>query len=477
MIGEIGVLAYGAYIPKMRLQRAAIHAANRWFAPGLAGAAKGERASADWDEDPVTMAVEAGRDALTGIDRATVDVVSLASTSFPFADRLNAGIVKEALALRYDIGARDGGGSQRAATSALIQAIEGSRGSGKTQLCLAAERRNARPASEAELAFGDAAAGLLVGPGRPIARFVGSHSVTVDFVDHYRAAAADFDYGWESRWIREEGHLGILGEAIVQGLAAMKIDGAAVDHLLLPAAVKSVAGALARRAGIRADAIADSMTSTVGDSGAAHPMLMLAAALEAAGPGEMILLAGFGQGVDLLAFETTQAITEVSPRRGVSGSLRCRKAEDNYLKFLFHRGLIDLDRGMRAEVDQKQPGTTLFRNRRAVLGLIGSRSTRTGDIGFPKAAGDAEEMEDYCFAERLAHIVTHTADNLTYSPSPPLCYGMIDFEGGGRMTVEFADAEADEIRVGLPMRMVFRIKAADDARGFTKYFWKAVPAS
>ena len=67
-----------------------------------------------------------------------------------------------------------------------------------------------------------------------------------------------------------------------------------------------------------------------------------------------------------------------------------------------------------------------------------------------------------------------TADSLSYFPNPPLHYGMIDFDGGGRMIAEFADV-AGEIEVGAEVRMVFRIKAVDDVRGMVKYFWKAAP--
>ena len=95
---ETGILSFGAYIPKRRLQRASIHAFNGWFAGGLRGLAKGEKAVANWDEDAITMGVEAARDCLGQLDRARVDRVTLASTTLPFADRLNAGIVKEALA-------------------------------------------------------------------------------------------------------------------------------------------------------------------------------------------------------------------------------------------------------------------------------------------------------------------------------------------------------------------------------------------
>ena len=95
------------------------------------------------------------------------------------------------------------------------------------------------------------------------------------------------------------------------------------------------------------------------------------------------------------------------------------------------------------------------------------------DIQCDRSSGP---MEDYPLAEKRARIVTYTADSLTYSPDPPTYYGTIDFEGGGRLVAEFAEATAEEVEVGRAVRMVFRIKGVDDQRGFTKYFWKAVPA-
>ena len=68
-----------------------------------------------------------------------------------------------------------------------------------------------------------------------------------------------------------------------------------------------------------------------------------------------------------------------------------------------------------------------------------------------------------------------SGDNKVH-PKIPSFYGTIDFEGGGRLVTEFADVSKEEVEVGVQMRMVFRIKAVDEMRGFTKYFWKAVPA-
>src|SRR3546814_17163567 len=117
-----GILSIGAYVPLMRLQRAAVYEANKWFAPGLRGLARGERAIANWDEDVVTMAVEAARDCLVGQDAADVSTLLLASTSAPFADRQNAGIVKEALTLTDDVLPLDVGTTQQASTGAFIPA-------------------------------------------------------------------------------------------------------------------------------------------------------------------------------------------------------------------------------------------------------------------------------------------------------------------------------------------------------------------
>lgn len=484
MSSDPGILSFGAYIPRKRLQRSAIHAANAWFAPNLKGVASGERAIGDWDEDSVTMAVEAARDTLAGIDRATVGSAGLASTTLPFVDRLNAGIVKEALNLPDAVGALDIAGSQRAGTSSLIQALKAASAGGAPHLCLAAEMRKARPASSAEMLNGDAAAGLLVGTGEPVARFLGSHSVTIDFVDHYRTSGMDFDYGWESRWVRDEGYIGIIGGALKDGLQALGVAASAIDRLIVPVAVRGVPQSIAKSAGIRAEAVADTLVSTVGDAGVAHPFLLLVAALEQAGPGEKILLAGFGQGVDLLLFETTAALAGLAARRGVTGSLARGVRDDNYLRWLFHRGLLDLDVGMRAENDQKQPGPSLYRSRKAVLGLVGGRCSKTGNVQFPRSDisvnpndHSAHTQEDYPLAERVARVVTYTADNLTFSPNPPAYYGLVDFDGGGRMTVEFADVDPDDVQVGREMQMMFRIKAVDPVRKFYKYFWKAVPAS
>ena len=102
-----------------------------------------------------------------------------------------------------------------------------------------------------------------------------------------------------------------------------------------------------------------------------------------------------------------------------------------------------------------------------------SAVARQGDRS--RARGQQGDWEDYPFADRAANIVSFTADRLTFSIDPPAYYGMVDFEGGGRMTLDFTDMDPADAVVGRPMRMCFRVKGRDTERGFVRYFWKGVP--
>ncbi len=315
-----------------------------------------------------------------------------------------------------------------------------------------------------------------------IARHLADHSVSADFVDRFRETGREFDYVWETRWIREEGFGRIVPGAVSGLLAKSGLAGADIDHFVLPCAMRGVPEAVARACGIRPGAVRDGLAGTVGEAGAAHPILMLAHVLEDAAPGERILVAAFGSGCEAVLFERTDAPAR-RPRLGVSGWLARRRPEPNYVRFLTLTGLLDVERGMRAELDLKQPLTALWRERRTVLGLVGGRCTVTGTVQYPRTRmsvggndRSVDTQEDHRLADVPARILTFTADSLSYTPDPPLHYGMIDFDGGGRMNAEFCDVEPEDVEVGRPMRMMFRIKSFDEVRGFRRYFWKAAPA-
>ena len=479
----VGILAYGAYLPRLRLARKSVADANAWFNPALKGLAKGERTMCNWDEDTVTMAVEAARDCLLGQDRGIVAGLSLASTSFPFEDRLNAGIVLEALSLSPCVNAQDLTASQRAATSSLVAALQMTRGGAGPALVVASEKRRTKTASPLELQTGDGAAALLVGAGPVVAKLIGHASRTVDFVDHFRGEGFEFDYTWEERWIRDEGYNKIVPATLADLFKATDVKPADIAHFAMPCLLPRVAAGIAKRAGMPDATVRDNLHAVCGETGAAHPLVMLVDALENAKPGDKILVVGFGQGCDALLFEATEHLPRLAPRLGVKGHLARRKEEPNYPKFLAFNDLVAIERGMRADVDKQTPLSSLYRNRRMLTGFIGGQCRTCGTLQFPKSnvcvnpnCNAFHSQDDHPFADTPAKVQSYTADRLTYSPDPPHYYGMVVFEEGGRAMIDFTDCDAAAVDVAAPMRMMFRIKEYDPARGFTRYFWKAAPA-
>lgn len=479
----IGITGYGGYVPRLRLSRKAVFDANAWFAPQFAGKARGTRAMANWDEDSITMAVAAARDCLgPGEDRSHVGALYLASSTLPFAERLNAGVVREALRLPRTIEAVDQTGSQRAALSALGIAVAQARSSGCNALVLAADNRKTRAASAAELDEGDGAAALLIGGGNVLAEYLGSGSVCVDFVDHFRLAGEEIDYAWEERWIRDEGIAKLVPEAIRAALQDSGVAAAQVDHFVFPSVFQKMDAQLAKACDIRPEAVADNLAGAVGDTGVAHPLLMLAHVLETAQPGRVILLAQFGSGAQAFVFRVTDAIRSFRPKVGVAGWLARGVPETSYTKFLFFKRLLELERGMRGEQDKKTALTTLYRHREAILGLVAGRCRKTGNVHFPPSrfsytpgAPELDTQEPYCLAERQAEVLSWSAETLSSYKAPPHHYGQIDFDGGGRILMEFTDVARGEVDSGTRMEMVFRIKDVDELRGFNRYFWKATP--
>ncbi|HEX2695226.1 MAG TPA: SDR family NAD(P)-dependent oxidoreductase, partial [Acidobacteriota bacterium] len=479
----IGITSYGAYIPRLRLDRMAIFQAMGWFAPAIIMVAQGERSMCNHDEDSLTMAVAAARDCLTGKEKKAVDGAYLCSTTLPFADRQNAGILKTALNLRDDMITADFTSSLRAGTTGLLTALEVAQGgSRKNILVAAADKRETRPAYFYEMWFGDGAAALLVGDQEVIAEFKGAYTVSYDFVDHYRGAGKRYDYMWEERWLREEGYSKFIPEAVDGLFKKLGITMNDVQKVVFPCLFKAEHKAIAKKLGATPEKVIDQMHEVCGETGAAHPLVMLVAALEQAKPGDGILLAGFGQGCDALYFKVTEAITKLAPRAGVKGSLENKKTIDNYMKFLKFRNLIQPEMGIRAEAPTQTAMTVLWRKRKMLTGLVGGKCRDCGTAQFPKMdicvnpkCNHVNTQDDYEFADVPARIKTFTGDLLAVSVDPPATYGMVQFEGGGRFMADFTDCELADCKVGLPVKMAFRRRFTDDERGFSGYFWKAVP--
>jgi hydroxymethylglutaryl-CoA synthase len=470
-----GVLATARYAPRLRLQRSDVYAQHRWMAPGLKSLAKGQRAMANWDEDSVTMAVEASRSLLAAAPvRNGAAELTLASTTMPFAERLNAGIVAAALGLGAETIVRDVASSARAALSELACALR-QPDTGTTRITVASERRTPRPGSAQEMIYGDGAAAVSVGTGPAIATFVAARNVHADLVDHFRETGETYDYGWEERWVRDEGYMKIAASTLLKCLTDAGVGASDIAHFAMPAPLARINEAVAKRVGIPASAVVSTEGDTIGDLGCAQPLAMLDIALRAAAPGALILVAAFGSGCDALLLQRTAA-----PCPG--GIPDAGKPETSYMKYLSFTGQLALAWGMRAEMDNKTALTAAWRDHARTERFEGGQCERCGTVQFPRSrlcvnpeCKAQDSQRPVSLADRPARVLSHTSDYLAYTPAPPFQFGHIDFDGGGRVLMEFADADPDELRVGLPLRMVYRIKELDAARGFRRYFWKATP--
>src|SRR5262245_38515603 len=164
----VGIASYGSYVPYRRLKRAAI--AQVLGIP----AGKGERAVASFDEDSVSMAVEAARDALRALPKPDVRSLFFATTTAPYAEKLNAALIAAAAQLPLEIRAADLTGSPRVGLGALLQATDAVRANGGQALVAIADCRLAAPEGKAEQTGGDASVAFVVGDEDVIAEIEAS---------------------------------------------------------------------------------------------------------------------------------------------------------------------------------------------------------------------------------------------------------------------------------------------------------------
>jgi uncharacterized OB-fold protein len=225
---------------------------------------------------------------------------------------------------------------------------------------------------------------------------------------------------------------------------------------------------------------ADPLSATCGDCGAAHPLLMLAAALEAAVPGEQILVLGFGQGADAIVLETTPKLAELQGSRGPSRYLAQRRPVDNYTFFLSIRNQLAIDFGMRAERDNRTAMSALYRKRDDISGMMGGRCNECNTLQFPHGpvcvkCGAYDSQVPESLSGLIGTVKSYTEDWMAYTRSPPYIYGNVEFQDGANIMLEFTDFEPGQVAVGSKVRMVFRVKDFDTKRNFRRYFWKPAP--
>jgi len=465
--GVPGIIRAAGYLPFRRLDGREV---SSFFGTG---GGRGSRTVASHDEDTTTMAVEAARLALK--PALAIDRVKFATPTPAYADKNNASTIHAALRLDASIGAYDVGGSLRSALGTLISSCSEP---GST-LLLAADVRDGLPTSADEAGAGDGAAALVVGPGSSeapvIAEFLGSASRTDEFLDRWRTPGDQRSRAWEERF-GETRYLELGLAAYAAALADAGLDDEAVDRLVVTGmharAVKSVTAKITKGRDI-AD---DGWVSATGQVGGAHAFLALVDAIERAQPNQTIVVVNLADGADALAFKTTDALASFQ-RISPIGEQLVTGAPISYAKYLSWRNMVTVEPPRRPE-PQRVSSSAAWRSEDWKFGFVGTKDTTDGTVHLPptqvsKNTDATDAMVPVAMADAEGTVITFTIDRMVYSPSPPVVFAIVDFDGGGRFPVELTDVDADEVEIGDRVAMTFRRLFTAD--GIHDYFWKARP--
>ena len=464
-----GIVGYGTHIPYYRLQRSAIKDALG------AGGGRGTRAVASYDEDATSMSVEAARNLLRSSEQPTPAAVYFATATPPYLDKTNANAIHAALNLPSEVFAGDLTGSARSTTAAVRAALHDSR----PVLVTSSDVRTGRPSSADEANLGDAGAAVMIADGdeAPIlAEWLGGGSATGEFLDRWRLPGWEYSRVWEERF-GEAAYGPLVTEAATDALKQTGLSAGDIDLTVVTGlharAVRRAAGSI----GLGDTPGADDLSGTIGNTGSAHGLVMLANALDQASPGQTIMLVNLADGCDIDVFRTTDAIAAYSPYASVTSQIEGGNDALAYSTFLTWRGYLDREPPRRPDPEPPAAPPS-SRNTEFKYGFMGSRDRATGAIHLPPQrvsvkGGAVDDMELVPMADKEATVATYTIDRLAYSPSPPVIAVVIDFDGGGRFTSELTDADPDEVEIGLRVRMTFRRLLTAD--GVHNYFWKATP--
>ncbi len=468
-----GIVSYGAYIPIYRLSAAEL--AKIW-----GGRAKPtETAIPNIDEDSITMAVEAGIDCLSNIDRSSVDRLYFATTTAPYTEKQSASIVAAALDLREDIIAMDIADSLQGGTLALQAATDAvNAGSAKKVLVIASDYRVPPPDSPYESSWGGGAAAFLVGDSGIVAEIEGSQVISSEDLTFWRRRSDTHTQTWEDRFIRDEEILPRVKGAVTGLLKKYSWNIGDFTKVVLYSGNAGEHAAVAK--GMKLDPktqVQDAMFDKVGHTGCAFVPMMFVGALEEAKPGDRILTVNFGDGTDAYAFRVTDGMTKLGARRGIKRHLESKLMLSSYGKYLHYRNLMewDVDRMHHMEGSLN----ILWREKKALIRGNGTRCRKCGHVQLPPQRVcmwcQAKDDFDYVrMSDKQGDLFTYSIDERGAGVIDlPNVLSVTNLDGGGRVYGQMTDKDVDKLEIGMRMELTFR--KIHEEGGFVNYYWKARP--
>ncbi len=460
----VGIEAFGQYIPWWRLDLSAL------------GRGRGERAIAGFDEDSLTMGVAAGTNCLGEIDRNTIGGLFFATTTSPYREKQISVTAAAALDFPPAIITADFCNSLRSGTTALQRAVETViAGTVHRVLVIASDMRLPTPGSEFESTFGNGAAAFLVSRENIVAEYKDGYSVSDEIHDIWRSDEDRYVRSWEARFTRDAGYMRVLPDAISFFLKKARFSEKEISKLACYAPSENEHRSLMKKLGLQRSQIQDPLFDRIGDTGTAFSLMQLASALESASPGEIILSAGYGSGADVCQWNVVRSY---SPAVGLQSLLDSRRTLNDYRKYLRWRGMVEMVSGRRRPPTPAPSASALWRETGQNIKLRGKKCLQCGTVQYPPQllcykCRSGEHLEGYSFSDKRASVVTYTLDYMSPSPDPPAVVAVLNFEGGGRMFLTMTDKDANEVKIGMKVKVSFRKLFSTE--GIHNYFWKCVP--
>ncbi len=466
-----GIKDYGVYIPYNRLDRASI--AKSWGGYPK----KGEKAIANFDEDTVTMAVEACRNCLDESAAKDVGRFYFASTTFSYAEKQAASLAAATLDLNPECFTMDLAGSLRSGTSGICSVLDSLTGKNNgTALVAASDMRLGAPNGAKEMDFGDGAAALLLSDHDVIAEIDDCYSVNHEIFDVFRPVDEKYVASWEERFVREKGYSQVVINTVAKALEKFNISCDKISKPVITAPNPGYLKSVAKKLGFDPkNQAVDPIYPLAGNMGTAHSFVLLCQALDSSEPGDKILWVNYGDGCDVLLLTVTEEIKK-RKKKTVQHFLESKNVT-NYQKYLRWRNIVETEPPMRPR-EEPVSAVALYRDRKCGMALYGSKCSECGTVQYPvqricMECKTKDKFEYYPFADKKGKIVTFSHDLLGVTPDPPTTVAAVDFEGGGRMMVDITDRVPEQIAIGTEVEMTFR--KFRRTGGIQVYWWKSMP--
>jgi 3-hydroxy-3-methylglutaryl CoA synthase len=450
--GMVGITAYGAYLPRYRLSGRMINEA--WGRPG----GRGEKAAGYFDEDSLTMGLSAVYNCLSGDAIEKAQGLYFASTTSPYKEKLASTQMAMILNLSPEVRTLDIGNSPRAGTSALLAATETVKaGSGHSVLVVGSD------------------CGRLEIPGGPNILNLLHHYCYSDELPHFWRRADDrYVKSEDIRFPQVMGYARIMEVSIGNMLKKTGCKPADFTKVVVDAPDLRSHQALMRKFGFDPKSQAqDPLLGLIGSLGAAHPFVMLVAALPGVEPGDKILLASYGDGSDILIFEATDALPEFQEQDGFNDLLNRTEVISSYTKYLAFKKTFEAE-----FQDYYSSISALFRERDRFSRLLGGKCKSCGYITTlalrvcPNCR-KKDQFENMKLA-RKGNVFTFTQEWYYPSPEPPTTLAVVDLDGGGRVYCQMTDCSAPGIvKIGMPVEMT--VRKYHEALDLPHYYWKCKP--